>query len=74
MREEGVDISENRVKYVTKGMADKIDHIYVLTKRDDCPDSILKSPKVTFWEFKDPYGTNPDYYRQIRSLGLRYDL
>ena len=66
MQEEGIDISRKTVKTVTKGMVDAADNVYVLTDKSTCPEFITSSPKVTYWEIEDPFGTSIENFRRIR--------
>jgi arsenate reductase len=66
MKEEGIDISDKKVKYVTEEMIDAADEVYVLTGRGDCPEFITSSPKVIYWQVPDPYGMTLDSIRRTR--------
>ena len=66
MREEGVDVSGQRVKLITKEIVDSVERIIVLCKRERCPDFLLHSPKAIFWNIDDPYQMNIEDMRLIR--------
>lgn len=68
MKEEGVDISKNKVKSVTRKMVKEADKIYVMCQKDKCPSFLLDSKKVTFWRIKDPYGRGTKELKKIRDL------
>lgn len=69
MMEEGIDVSQNRVKFLTKEMVADNDHIYVLCEEEKCPDFLLNSGKVIFWgNIEDPFATDTDNFRKKRDL------
>lgn len=68
MKEERIDVSNNKVKLVTKEMIDKSDKIFVMCRKSECFDFLLNSKKVVFWKIEDPYGSNIDNFRIIRDL------
>jgi arsenate reductase len=68
MNEEGIDLSDKNVRTVTENMYKDADHVYVLCKREECRDFLLKDEnKVTFWKIDDPFGSSLDTYRIIRA-------
>lgn len=66
MKEEGIDVSKNKVKFITKEMVENSDKIFAMCKKEECPDFLLNSNKVTFWEIDDPYDTSLDNHKKIR--------
>jgi len=68
MKEEGIDLSEKKVKSITKDMVEKSDKVYVLCQKDKCPPFLTDSEKVTFWGVEDPYGKDMDFMRETRDL------
>jgi arsenate reductase len=67
MKEVGIDISEQRIKQLNVEMVDKAEKIYVLCKKDECPDFLLKAKeKINFTEVADPYDMSIDGVRKIR--------
>jgi protein-tyrosine-phosphatase len=66
MQEEGIDVSEQIVKLITEKMVDAAESIVILCKREYCPDFLLNSQKVIFWNIEDPYRMNIDDMRVIR--------
>lgn len=68
MKEDGIDVSDKKVKTVTKEMADESDKIFVMCDKEECPEFILDSAKVDFWKIDDPYGTSIDNFRKTRDL------
>jgi len=68
MKEEGIDVSDKKVKIVTKGMIDESDKVIVMCQKQYCPDFVLNSKKAVFWEIKDPYHENMDGVRKIRDI------
>jgi arsenate reductase len=67
MLDDGINMSSQWVKLIENGDVEKADRIYVLCEKKDCPDYVLKSEKVTFWEVDDPEFMSPDEMRKIRN-------
>ncbi len=68
MKENGIDVSHKKVKFITEEMVQKSDKIFVMCKEKECPKFLLDSNKVTFWEISDPFGTTIDNFRIIRDI------
>lgn len=68
MREEGIDVSKQPVRHITKAMVDTADQIYVFTSRGDCPDFLADSSKAIFWPVADPWGTSLENFRHTRDI------
>ena len=68
MKEDGIDVSQNKVKYITEEMARQSDKIIIMCHKEQCPDFLLKSSKVIFWPVDDPFGTDLDNFRKIRDV------
>lgn len=68
MKEEGIDVSEQKVKMVTKKMVENSERIVVMCKKKDCPGFLLEYPKITFWDIKDPYGLGLEGTREVRGI------
>ncbi|MDO8593005.1 MAG: hypothetical protein Q7R92_04550 [bacterium] len=66
MTEDGLDISQNKVKYITEKMVRQSDKVIIMCRQEQCPEFLLKSSKITFWPVDDPYGTDLDNFRKIR--------
>lgn len=67
MKEKGIDISDQRVKQITKEMLADIKTILVLCKPDLLPNFVKSSAiKIIFREVADPYESSMDGLRQIR--------
>lgn len=66
MKEEGIDVSSNQVKYINKDMVNKSEKVFVLCEKHLCPTFLFESNKVTFWEIDDPYKTSIKNSRKIR--------
>ncbi len=66
MKEDGIDISQKIVKFITKEMVDSADKIFVMCKKEECPEFLLNSNKITFWDIDDPYDTSIETHRRIR--------
>ena len=68
MKEDGIDVSGKKVKKVTEEMVYASDKIFVMCQKEECPEFLINSGKVTFWEVKDPYQMSIDGFRKIRDL------
>jgi protein-tyrosine-phosphatase len=66
MKEDGIDISQQIVKFITEEMVNKADRIFVMCERKECPEFLLNSNKITFWDIDDPCDTNLENHRIIR--------
>ncbi len=68
MLEEGIDVSKNKVKTITKKMIENADKIIVMCKKEKCPDFLLDSKKVIFWYVEDPFGMDLEGIRKSRDI------
>lgn len=68
MFEDGVIVTDQRPKAITEDMVNQSSRIYVLCKKELCPDFLLNSGKVTFWVVEDPYRMTLDEMRKVRDL------
>ena len=66
MQEDGIDISKKEVKFVNEEMARNSDRIFVMCKKEECPDFLLNPEKVIFWDIADPFDTDLENFRKIR--------
>ena len=66
MSEESIDVSHKKVKLLNKHFVDEAEQIFVMCKKDLCPDFLTKSNKVIYWEIEDPYQMSIDDMRKIR--------
>lgn len=66
MTEEGIDVSKKKVKTIERHFVDEADRIFVLCEREKCPDYLLNSGKVSFWEIEDPYESSMEFFRMTR--------
>jgi protein-tyrosine-phosphatase len=66
MKEEGIDVSEQMAKTLTKGMVDNADRIFVMCEREICPDFLLNSRKTAFWQIEDPHKMGMGDIRKVR--------
>lgn len=67
MKEEGMDVSHNEVKTLTEEMVKNSEKIFVMCTKEECPDFLLNSSKINFWDVGDPFNTNLDNFRRIRN-------
>ena len=66
MFEDGIDISRNIVRAVTRQMVDDANRVIVMCDLDDCPKYLLDSKKMKHLLMADPYGVSIDYARSVR--------
>ncbi|MFA6437070.1 MAG: low molecular weight phosphatase family protein [Candidatus Paceibacterota bacterium] len=67
MKEDGLDISKNIRKQLTKEMADSADKIiFTVDERDPIPDYLIGNPKVIKWHVIDPKGQSLEFTRKSR--------
>ncbi len=67
MSEKGIDISNQKVKLVTEEAVKTCDRIYIMCEREKCPQFLLDSDKIIFWDVKDPHYMTLDEMRIIRN-------
>lgn len=68
MKEEGIDLSKKKVKFITEQMVDRAERIFILCKKKDCPVFLLKHKNITFWRIKDPFSASIEECRKIRNI------
>jgi len=68
MKEERIDVSQKKVEYITREMVKESDKIFIMCKKEECPDFLLNSDKINFWEVSDPFETSLDNFRKIRDI------
>lgn len=68
MKEEGIDISNKKVKTINKDLIEEKEKIYILCNKILCPDYLLKLDNLIFWEIDDPYKVNLEGTRKIKEL------
>ena len=66
MGEDKIDVSHKNVKFITKEKVDDADKIFVMCKKEECPDFLLNSNKIVFWNVDDPDGTDIENHRRVR--------
>lgn len=68
MQEDGIDISKQTRKLVTKEMIDAVDKVVVITDYP-LPEFIQESPKVEYWrEIPDAVRTPLAFHREVRDM------
>ena len=68
MKEDGIDVSKKKVKVITEKMVKNADRIFVMCKKEQSPEFLLNSDKITFWDISDPFNRNLDNFRKIRDM------
>lgn len=66
MKEEGIDVSQKKVKTVTPEMIKLVDEIYILCPEEKAPEFVINSKNVIYWEIKDPFDSSIENFRIIR--------
>jgi protein-tyrosine-phosphatase len=66
MEEQGYDLSKNVRKQLTQDMAEVADKIIVMDERQNLPDFLINSQKVTFWNIDDAADKSLEFHRKIR--------
>ncbi len=67
MKEDGLDVSEQKVKYVTEEMVDEAYEIYLLAPYEPQPDFLKNNSKVKLLPVSDPFGNSLEMFRNIRN-------
>ncbi len=67
MSEEGIDISQKKVKTVTVDMVTNVDQIYVLCPEEKIPEFITKNNNVKYWNIEDPFDSSFENFRVVRN-------
>ena len=65
MNEVGICMKHHRTTLLVSGMVERAERIYVLCERERCPDYLLESSKVEFWDVADPVD-GVDSIRRVR--------
>ena len=60
LKELGVDISQNLRTQLTEDLVRQADKVIVMADRDNWPDYLRDSDKVTFWDIEDTRGLGSD--------------
>ena len=58
MLEEGIDISSQKVKLINKKFINEARKIFIMCKKELCPNYLINSNKTTYWKITDPYKMN----------------
>lgn len=66
MKEEGIDISDNRPKQLNEKVVDEVDKIIVMVERDLWPDYLKSEERAIFWGVDDPRKGDMDVHRKAR--------
>ena len=74
MKEEGMDISKKKVKMINVNMVKNSKKIYILCKQELCPNFLLDSNKVVFWNIMDPHKMDINNTGIIRDEIKKYVL
>lgn len=67
MREEGIDISENKIRHAYRCIINEAEKILVLCEKRFCPDYIANNEKSVFHYVEDPWNKSLDEARDIRN-------
>lgn len=66
MLEEGIDVSHQKIKTINKHFVEGAERIFVMCEKGCCPDFLINSNKVIYWQIEDPYQKSLDSMRKIR--------
>ncbi|TXI32202.1 MAG: low molecular weight phosphatase family protein [Niabella sp.] len=67
MAEDGIDVTNKKVKYITEEMVISAKEIIVMCDKGLCPKFLQNSDKVIYWDIPDPYNTSIGNFRIIRN-------
>jgi len=68
MLELGIDISRARVKTISPKIIDESEKIVVMCDKNLCPDFLLRSENIIFWDIDDPFEMTIDKTRDVRDV------
>ena len=68
MKEEGIDVSNNKRNQLTQGMLKKYDKVIVLARKEECPSYLVEFPKTFFWDIPDAKETDYSFHIKTRDL------
>ena len=66
LKEEGIDAEEFVRRQLTPEMAEWADKIVVMAEPETIPDYLKDSPKIAYWDVKDPKGTSFEIHRETK--------
>jgi arsenate reductase (thioredoxin) len=65
MAEMGIDVSKQKVKTVNQEVVSWADRIVVMCDKSECPEYLLRSSEIEWWDVGDPHGTGRDNFKRI---------
>lgn len=68
IKEDDLDVSKQKVKFITEQMVKNSDKIFIMCKKGECPEFLLNSGKITFWKVDDPFGKPLERFRECRDI------
>lgn len=68
MNEEGIDISKQKVKALTKEMTSKVKKIISFVEKEQLPDYVSNFKNIEFWKVDDPHFFDMNGRRKIRDI------
>lgn len=68
MQEDGLDVSKQKVEFLTEQMVKDSDKIFVMCTKKECPEFLLKSGKITFWDVDDPFEKPVESFMECRDI------
>lgn len=66
MNEENIDVSHQKIKFITRDFVRKAEMIIIMCAKDLCPDFLINANKITYWEVEDPYQMSIQEMKKIR--------
>lgn len=67
MKEKNIDVSKKMPLQLTPEMVEFADRIIVMTEKQDLPDFLSGSPKVTFWDIEDGHDKDFEFHLLLRA-------
>gem|GEM_PF-6183109 len=68
MHELDIDISQAKVKTISQKIIDESENIIIMCKKEQCPNFLLKSKDIIFWDIDDPFEMLLNDTRIVRDI------
>ena len=66
MKEEGINLINNKIKKLNQQMVKEADKIIVITKKENCPDYLKNSSRAIYWNIEDAKEKDYNFHIKIR--------
>ena len=67
MTEENISMNNHKVKLITKQYIKDADKIIIMCEKEYCPEFLINSNKVIYWNIKDPHHVKIENLRKIKN-------